>query len=179
MRRWRIFEYPIFGPCTDHSDDVISPDNPHYHYYPTDNVVCPAYLSCSQEEISDAMIRFAYPGQKPSEPIHNNDTYSVQPFKDIYPPWGAIQSFVSEDHLTTANVALPTHIFYVGRVDRKATRASNGDWIVSTRGSGNNIYFAMDIVNQETGAGIFNIVDLQMRIYIAENHFKNWLKGPC
>jgi len=185
MRRWRIFEYPIFGPCTDHSDDVISPDNDHYHYYPTDNVVCPAYLSCSQAEIADAMIRFAYPGQKPSEPIEDQEfsfvfPFNKKPFKDTpYEALGAIQSFVSDDHLTTANVALPTHIFYVGRVDRKATLAANGDWIVSTRGTGNNIFFEMDAVNQETGGYIFNFVDLEMRIYITENHFKNWLRGPC
>src|SRR6266498_3055680 len=110
MRRWRIFEYPIFGPCTDHSDDVISPDNDHYHYYPTDNVVCPAYLSCSQAEIADAMIRFAYPGQKPSEPIEDQEfsfvfPFNKKPFKDTpYEALGAIQSFVSDDHLTTANV---------------------------------------------------------------------------
>ena len=59
----RILENEIFGPCEDHSDDVISPDNPHYHYYPIDNIVCPAYLSCSQAEIADAMTRFAFPGE--------------------------------------------------------------------------------------------------------------------
>lgn len=176
---WRVWEYPIIGQCTYHGDDVISPTNPHYHDYSTDNVVCPAYLSCSQAEIADAMIRFAYPGQKTSEPVHNLDTYSVQPFKDIYPPFGAIVAVVSDDHLTTANIAKSTHIFYAGRVDRKATRTAFGDWVVSTRGTGNNIFFAMDVVNQATGADIFNIVDLQMRIYITENHYKNWLQDLC
>jgi hypothetical protein len=180
MRRWRPWEYPIFGPCEDHRDDVISPNNPHYHYYPTDNVVCPGYLSCSQAEIEDAMTRFAFPGQDSSKPIEDRHTDSVWPFKGTpYEALGAIESRVSEDHLTTANIALPTHIFYVGRVDRTATLTANGDWIVSTRGTGNNIFFEMDAVNQETGGYVFNFVDLQMRIYITENHFKNWLKDPC
>ena len=81
--------------------------------------------------------------------------------------------------MTTANIAQSTHIFYKGEVHRKAKQAANGDWIVSTRGFGNNIFFEMDMVNQETGGYIFNIVDLQMRIDITENYFKNWLKDPC
>jgi aconitase A len=126
------------------------------------------------------MVRFAYPGQDPSEPIDDLELYFVVPFKGTsYEALGAIQSFVSDDHLTTANIAMPTHIFYAGRVDRNATLSASGDWIVSTRGTGNNIFFEMDMVNQETGADIFNIVDLQMRIYITENHFKRWRESLC
>jgi hypothetical protein len=180
MLTWRPWEYPIFGPCEDHSDDVISPNNPHYHDYSTDNIVCSAWLSCSQAEIADAMTRFAYPGQDPSKPVRNNDTNSVWPFEGTpYEALGAIQTFVSEDYLTTANIALPTHMFYAGRVDRQAKQSANGDWVVSTRGTGNNIFFGMDVMNQETGAQIFDLVDLQMRIYIMENHFKNWLQNLC
>jgi hypothetical protein len=177
---WRVSENPITGPCQDHSGP-ISPDKPNWHEYSVDSIVCPAWLSCSQAEIADAMIRFAYPGQKLSEPIHDREFYFVVPFKGTpYEALGAIQSFVSQDHLTTANVALPTHIFYAGRVDRQAKQFANGDWHVITHGTGNNIYFAMDIVNQETGADIFKYsVDIPMKIYIFQNHFINWLKWPC
>jgi hypothetical protein len=127
------------------------------------------------------MIRFAYPGQKLSEPIQDREFYFVVPFKGTsYEALGAIQSFVSQDHLTTANVALPTHIFYAGRIDRQAKQSANGEWHVITHGTGNNIYFAMDTVNQETGADIFKYgVDVPMEIYILEQHFINWLKRPC
>jgi len=181
----RLLEYPIKGMCRDHSNDTLSPLNDHWHYYPTDNVVCPAYLSCSQDEIADAMIRFAFPGQKPSEPIEDHHfgsvwPFSVWPFKGTpFEALGAIESRVSKDHLTTANIAQPTHMFYKGEVHRQAIHAANGDWHVFTQGYGNNIFFKMDAVNQTTGAAIFNFVDMQMRTYIEENHFKNWLKGPC
>ncbi len=165
----RLLEYPIKGMCKDHSNDVLSPLNDHWHYYPTDNIVCPAYLSCSQEEIGDAMARFAYPGQEPSEPVHDQGLYFVIPFKGTpFKAFGAIRAEVSPDYLTTANIALPTHIFYKGEVHRQAIHTANGDWHVFTQGYGNNIYFEMDEVNQTTGAGIFNNVDQHMRIYIEE-----------
>jgi hypothetical protein len=177
---WRVWENPITDPCQEHSGS-ISPDKPYWHEYSVDSIVCPAWLSCSKEEIADAMIRFAYPGQKLSEPVHDRELYFVFPFKGTsYEALGAIQSFVSQDSLTTANVALPTHIFYAGRVDRQAKQFANGDWHVITHGTGNNIYFEMDNVNQETGAGIFKYsVDVPMKIYIFQNHFINWLKWAC
>lgn len=75
--------------------------------------------------------------------------------------------------MKTASIALPTHVFYMGEVHRKATQSANGDWIVSTRGTGNNIFFEMDLVNLATGGLAFNIVDMQMRHYIEKNHFRN------
>ena len=176
----RILEYPIFGPCKDHSNDVLSPNNPHWHYYPTDNVVCPNYLFCSKEEIGDAMIRFAFPGQDPAEPIADGHSDSVWPFKGTqYARFGAIRSIVSQDHLSSSNIALSTHIFYTGRVDRTARRFANGDWHVLTKGYGNNIYFEMDAVNQITGGGIFNFVDLQMRNYIFKKKWLDYISGGC
>lgn len=127
------------------------------------------------------MIRFAYPGQKPSEPIEDRELYFVVPFKGTqYEALGAIQSFVSDDHLATINRALPTHIFYKGEVDRTAEKTSEGAWHVKTHGFGNNIYFEMDTVNQEAGADIFKYsVDVPMEIYVFEQHFINWLNGFC
>jgi hypothetical protein len=89
---------------------------------------------------------------------------------------GAIRSFIFLDGLHVRNVSEPTHIFHKGQVDRRAFQAS-GAWYVETHGTGNNIYFLMDVVNQETGALIFTGVDRAMRQYLETNRILKRIKG--
>jgi RHS repeat-associated protein len=158
MRRWKVWEYPIIGPCRDNSGP-ISPDYPHYHDYSAFNLVCSAWLSCSQDEVVDALSRFTFPGQDPSKPVQLGEENFVPPFV-----WfkgyelgglpverlGAIHSIIFSAGLHVRNVSEPTHIFHKGQVDRQATPVGNA-WYVQTHGTGNNIYFLMDYVNQVSG----------------------------
>jgi RHS repeat-associated protein len=181
---WRVWEYPIVGPCRDNSGP-ISPDEPHWHEYWSANLVCSAWLNCSREEVVDALSRFTFPGQNPLKPVQPGQQSFVAPFS-----WfpgielngmpveylGAIQSVVLLDRLMVTNISRPTHIFHKGQVDRQAKQVGKA-WYVVTHGTGNNIYFAMDVVNQETGAGIFTGVDWAMRQYLEAMHITNWIKG--
>ena len=178
LRGWRLLEYPITGPCeNDHHPDDLSAIYPHWHEYKTDNVVCPAYFACTKDEMIDFLSRFAYPGQDSSKPVVDQQIHSVFPFDKIYPPFGEIRSRISG--LESKNIGMPTHIFYAGEVHRKAYPTPDGAWHVSTRGFGNNIYLFMDTVNQESGATIFNIVDLQMQSYIFKRKWLDYLIGGC
>ena len=184
MRRWKVWEYPIVGPCRDHSGP-ISPDEPHWHEYWSMNLVCSEWLACSREEVVDALSRFTFPGQNPLKPVQPDQQSFVAPFS-----WfpgielngmpveylGAIISFSFDGGLHVRNVSRPTHIFHKGQVDRQAKQVGRA-WYVVTHGTGNNIYFAMDVVNQETGAGIFTSVDRMMRKYLEAMHILNWIKG--
>jgi len=184
MTGWRVWEYPIVGPCRDNSGS-ISPDNPHYHDYSAFNLVCSAWLSCSQEEVVDALSRFTFPGQDPSKPVQLGQENFVPPFV-----WfkgyeleglpverlGAIQSIVSKGGLEVTNISEPTHIFHKGQVDRQVVPAGNA-WYVQTHGTGNNIYFLMDVVNQGSGAIIFTIVDNEMRHYIESQRLEKLIRG--
>jgi RHS repeat-associated protein len=186
MRRWNVWEYPIVGPCRDNSGP-ISPDEPHWHEYWSANLVCSAWLNCSREEVVDALSRFTFPGQNPLSPVQPDKINFVAPFG-----WfegsgielggmrveylGAIRSIVSLDELRVSNISEPTHIFHKGQVDRDARQVGQA-WYVVTHGTGNNIYFAMDVVNQVTGSGIFNEVDRLMRQYLETIHILNWIKG--
>jgi RHS repeat-associated protein len=179
MRRWRVWENPIDGPCEDHSGP-ISPDEPYWHEYRATNIVCSAWLSCTREEVVDALSRFAYPGQDYSDPVQPGELNFVEPFS-----WfkgtgieylGAIQSIIFPGELQVRNISLPTHIFHKGQVDRRAFSVGKA-WYVETHGTGNNIYFMMDRVNQISGAGIFTSLDRKMRFYLETNHIKNWIEG--
>jgi RHS repeat-associated protein len=184
MRRWKVWEYPIVGPCRDNSGP-ISPDEPHWHEYWSMNLVCSEWLACSREEVVDALSRFTFPGQNPLKPVQPDQQSFVAPFS-----WfpgielngmpveylGAIISFSFDGGLHVRNVSRPTHIFHKGQVDRQAKQVGRA-WYVVTHGTGNNIYFAMDVVNQETGAGIFTSVDRMMRKYLEAMRILNWIKG--
>ncbi len=183
---WRIWGYPIVGPCQDHSGP-ISPDKPHWHEYWSANLVCSAWLNCSKEEVVDALSRFTFPGQNPLKPVQDGQQSFVAPFGWLagrgielggtpVEYLSAIRSFVFFNGLHVRNVSEPTHIFHKGQVDRYAVQDGKA-WYVVTHGTGNNIYFAMDIVNQETGAGIFTSVDWAMRQYLEAAHILNWIKG--
>lgn len=89
---------------------------------------------------------------------------------------GAIRSLIFLEGLHVRNVSEPTHIFHKGQVDREARQIGQA-WYVVTHGTGNNIYFAMDVVNQVTGAGIFTDVDRLMRQYLETIHILKWIKG--
>ncbi|MBX3038548.1 MAG: hypothetical protein KF758_16680, partial [Anaerolineales bacterium] len=179
MRRWRVWENPITGPCRDNSGP-ISPNEPNWHDYSSINLVCSAWLSCTREEVIDALSRFTYPGQNPFKPVTPGKLSFVAPFGWFpgtgFEYFGAIQSSVFSGGLRVRNVSQPTHIFHKGQVDRQAY--SNGKaWYVETRGTGNNIYFMMDVVNQTTGSGIFTEVDRLMRKYLETKRLFNLIKG--
>jgi len=186
MTGWRVWEYPIVGPCRDNSGP-LSPDKPHWHEYSSANLVCSAWLKCSREEVVDALSRFTFPGQNPLKPVQPDKQSFVAPFG-----WfegsgielnglpveylGAIISFSFDSGLHVRNVSRPTHIFHKGQVDREAKQIGQA-WYVVTHGTGNNIYFAMDVVNQVTGSGIFTDVDRVMRQYLEGTHILRWIKG--
>ena len=179
MTGWRVWEYPIVGPCRDNSGP-ISPDKPNWHEYWSASLVCSEWLACSREEVVDALSRFTFPGQNPLKPVRPDDQNFVAPFGWFpgtgFEYLGAIRSRVSLGGLQVTNESERTHIFHKGRVDREARQIGKA-WYVVTHGTGNNIYFAMDVVNQVTGTGIFTDVDGMMRQYLETTHILRWIKG--
>jgi len=168
---------------------------PGWHEYITTNVVCPSELHCSKAEMKDDLLRFAYPGQDPSQPVVSQNFYSVSwPGTNIsMGSLGAIQTFVLDGGLTIENRTLSTHILYDGKVDRTISQTPDGSWVVTTRGIGNNVTHNVAVpladdlgtinipVNLALlngwggpilpgGIDIFNAVDENMLNYIAANH---------
>jgi len=168
-----------------------------WHEYTTTNVVCPAKLHCTEKEMKDDLLRFAYPGQDPSKPVVSGQSHSVSwPIPDInisMGSLGAIVTDVSKDGFTITNTTKPTHILYDGKVERTISQLPDGSWIVTTHGYGNNVTHNVTIPLRDDlgtiqipvnfaslngwggpllpgGINIFNGVDQQMLNYVEANH---------
>ncbi|MEP6895613.1 MAG: hypothetical protein ABI986_08405, partial [Chloroflexota bacterium] len=174
------------GGVTCGQQGVYSPSCPGWHNYTTTNLVCPAYLHCTLEQMQDYLSRFAYPGQDPSNPV------DIIGYFNVTDPWygelpksiGPILTVVSPDGLTVTNTTLPGHILYDGKIVRHAFQGPNGEWYVGTHGYGNNKSAVFDaqrpdlpplkvdlaLANIWGGKAIFNKVDALMLNYIVENH---------
>jgi RHS repeat-associated protein len=167
----------------------FSPRCPGWHFYSTTNVVCPAYLNCSAEEMKYWFLRFAYPGQDPSEPVVDEQAYSVSfCINDrCFPmgPFGKIVVNISNGGFKTTNTTDPSHILYNGQVVRRLYQEEDGAWHVSSYGYGNNtattgtvytthgpqnVEWSTAPANQLLGPYIFNNADQQMRMTILLNH---------
>lgn len=152
------------------ADGPYSPSEPGFHRYSTGpNVVCPAELRCSPEEIADQLARFSVPGQRPEQLVKDGQRYVV------YDPTtglevGIIRTKVSPDGLTIQNMTTPLHILYNGQVTRTATQNPDGSWSVTSIGVGNNVIPEMNKVNEDVGPGIFRSLDEQMRRNIERHH---------
>jgi hypothetical protein len=167
---------PGTGTC---GTGYYSPHCPGWHFYTLTSLVCPAELHCSVQEMIDYLSRFAYPGQYPSNPVHNTDLHPVGlgPFSFGWlvlgpysmGPLGQVQTFVSNGGLTVKNVTQPGHIFHDGIIIRTAYQ-ENDAWYVSTYGYGNNVNVGMDTANQVFGPGIFNALNQQMINTIEAHH---------
>lgn len=90
-------------------------------------------------------------------------------------PGGWVWTMVSDDGLTITNRTWPVHAFYDGVVVRWAQQADDGSWYVTTRGFGNNVVPGMNLLNQEQGPLIFNVLDQRMRDNIERHHAKGVL----
>lgn len=144
-----------------------SPHCDGWHFYATGpTLVCPTEFACSKQEMIDYLSRFAYPGQYPSNPVHNTDKnpvgvgplslagLSLGPYS--MGPLGEIQTFISNEGLTIKNVTQSGHIFYDGIIIRTVYQGEDGAWYVRTYGYGNNVNPGMDKVNQMFGDNLFN-----------------------
>jgi len=133
------------------------------HDYETDNIVCPAVYSCSTQEMIYYLSLYAYPGQL--GPVEDGQSYTVSPF-NLFPDGsyiysgGSIIVDVTNGGLTSTNISQSTHIFHDGKVVRELSQDADGNWLVTTTGTGTNdtpvIASAIDFFNQEVGPGAFN-----------------------
>jgi RHS repeat-associated protein len=133
------------------------------------NLVCPAALTCSSEEIADQGSRFAVPGQDPTRPVVNDERYLVRdPWTGI--PGGYVRTNVSQDGLTITNTTDLWHMFCCGQITRTFFQDDTGAWYAKTTGTGYNIIPGMGPANQWSGPLIFNTLDAQMRANIQLHH---------
>jgi RHS repeat-associated protein len=162
-----------------------SPSCPGWHYYSNadnPNLVCPAYLHCTEAQMMDYLYRFVFPGQDPNFPASDLDTNLV--WVGIM-PLGHIQTKV--DGLMITNFTQSDHLMYDGQVVRQAIQNSDGSWSIVTTGTGNNkqipfvpvghsgvghqqmqsLTFAP--INAFLGPGAFNDLDQAMLNYIVEH----------
>jgi len=147
-----------------------SPSKEGWHQYQAGpNNVCTPDLQCSREEIAAQLSRYSLPGRGPSQPVETGGTYPV--YADGIKV-GTVRTTISEDGLTITNKTLEGHIFYDGKIVRKAKKDDDGSWTITTEGTGNNVYPGMNKVNERVGPGIFDSLDLQMRDNIERHHAK-------
>jgi len=93
------------------SQRLYSPDRSRFHeYIISHNLVCRPELRCSETEAKDQLLRFAFPGQDPGEPVMDNGTYGVK-FPDTDISVGKIIASISPDGLLVQNVTKEGHIF--------------------------------------------------------------------
>ena len=179
-------------PCIN-GDGTYSPNCPGWHSYSNadnPNLVCPAYLHCTEAQMMDYLYRFAFPGQNPNDPVSNGDVNLV--WLGIL-PLGHIETGVNG--LMITNVTQGDHLMYDGQVVREAIKNSDGSWSIVTTGTGNNVQipistydsnlspfepqfpsssetaqFTFASLNQLLGLGAFNDLDRAMLNYIVENH---------
>ena len=86
---------------------------------------------------------------------------------------GAIQITISPDGLTLTNQTLPTHVFHNGMVVRNYSQREDGAWVVTTVGTGTNVWPVVgptvDQANDVVGPAVFTAIDAQMRIHITQD----------
>jgi hypothetical protein len=145
---------------------------PGYHHYRSGpNVVCPAAIQCSREEIADQLARYSVPGQDPAKPVESGGIYPVhEPNTGVYV--GDVTTTITDNGLTVTNRTQEGHIFHDGIVTRRATQAADGSWQVTTEGIGNSVTPGMEVPNAIFGPGIFNSFDKQIRVNIERHHTK-------
>ena len=133
-------------------------DGPGHHYTVDPWPVCLdwAWINCTDDEVEDYLSRWQYPGQLFWQPVRNGGRYNVFPEKigDInlighwYPGSGAIRVRFGDQTMT--NIALRSHIFYEGYVERTWFRDGRGVPFVTTLGEGTNDGFPI-ILSQTHG----------------------------
>lgn len=148
-------------------EDQYSPTLDGFHYYETENIVCPVSLQCTADEMKYYLSSYAVPGQNPGDPVSVTDT------PDVYIPGtkisiGTVTIYVSPDGLTIANLTNLDHLLYDGIVVRTAELLPNG-WSVKTIGIGNNVIPGADVINGFLGPDIFNQIDKAMKTRIAND----------
>ena len=148
----------------------FSPDKFGWHDYTAGpNLVCPAELQCTKEEMADLMSRFGVPGRDPSKPIEDGQMYAVfDPRTGLFAGW--IRTTVTDDGLTITNTTNALHILYDGKIVRQAVQAEDGSWYVTTRGTGNNWIPGMNLMNAWQGRKIFDYMDQKLRDYVQGRH---------
>jgi len=161
-----------YATSCDASSGNYSLDLPGWHYYNTLNLVCPANLNCTADQMRDYLSRFSYPGQDPTNPVNNEQVNWVFAFI----PLGQIRTNVSVDGLTIINTTQRNHLMYDGQVVRTAVQAPNGAWYIATTGTGNNDIISvvstpitLAPLNQILGPDAFNNFDEDMMSYILAN----------
>jgi hypothetical protein len=121
--------------------------------------------------MADQLSRFAYPGQDPTKPVVDGGHYTVYDTRlGIGVPGGPIETRISPDGLTIINRTLPGHILFDGQILRRAHRAHNGAWFVTTHGIGNNENAAVAFANITQGSQIFRVLDHHLRLNIDRHH---------
>jgi hypothetical protein len=121
---------------------------------------------------------YAYPGQDSWHPVQDLETYTVDPFTwfpdgSYINSGGKILVDISNGGLTTTNISLPTHLFHEGEVVRSLSVDMDGNWSVTTHGTGTNdtpiTGTFIDIFNDEIGPIAFKILDLQIKNTIRDH----------
>jgi hypothetical protein len=138
-------------------EGVYSSRCPGWHFYTTTNLVCPAELQCTAEEMKDYLLRFAYPGQDPSQPVVSGNSYSVGfPYTHLsMGPLGAIVVSVENNGFTSINTTLSTHVLDDGKAIRNLYQGDDGAWYVTTYGFGNNRQFYVPVAEGGIKTGQF------------------------
>lgn len=149
---------------------AYSPEAPGWHDYmagPT--LICPSALGCTAPEIADQLARFGVPGRDPARPVADGERSFVW-HPDLPIPAGHVTSRITDDGLTITNTTEPGHVFHDGHIMRWATQTPEGDWYVTTRGTGNNRYPLMQPLNTWQGPPIFRSLDERLRENIRRHH---------
>ena len=157
-----------------------SADRPGYHNYTTGaNLVCPAALRCSRQEMIEYLHRYAWPGQNPVIPVNDGDINTVSdPRPSIFSavkPGGDVITHVSPDGLTIVNRTLEGHVFHDGMITRQLSQV-DGNWYVTTTGVGNNERYLvlsadrMASINSSEGTDMFTYIDGLMADNIEAHH---------
>ena len=159
--------------------------DPPGHDYDNDTLVCPAWVGCTQEEMTEYLTHFQYPGQAPWSPVTAGYDYIVFPARlwNIPNPvfyllgledLGAIRVTAENNGSTLINRTQETHIFHNGVVERSLYQDEYGAWHVATHGTGTNIWTpydwannTIDFINDKAGEPVFDLVDLQLIVWVA------------
>ena len=167
LRQYQSFfddEIVVVGSRSEIPDCV--PGAAGWHYYHQATFV--DGRNCSEEEVIDAFLRFAVPGQELEAPVQNRDVNTV--YDPRFQNWfglnvsaGEVTSFVLYGGRTVVNVTSPGHLLHDGKIVRNLVPAPRGGYIVFTTGTGNNIYPLFDQINEWQGPLIFEEVDHDLK----------------
>ena len=137
--------------------EIYDPNNPKYHHYIHDDILCYQSESCTPGTAFQGLLRYAAPGQTVAAYTGNKVDVIIGGISA-----GTVTQVVDQANLTVYNITDPGHIFDPGYVARSIV-VEKGFVMVQTIGEGTGNY---PLFNENIARPTWSLEDLEVKQYV-------------